>query len=119
MYIQTAVAVNFAETRPTWRRIVASENKVRSCCSDLHSSLTYLIRLSVTDPTTVLGTGRDAGADEDDFHMFKRNTTAIERDEKHDTKLKEMLDIRAGALSGSIKPTGIVPQLKKKIIVFK
>lgn len=73
----------------------------------------------MTDPTTVLGTGRDAGADEDDFHMFKRNTTAIERDEKHDTKLKEMLDIRAGALSGSIKPTGIVPQLKKKIIVFK
>ena len=73
----------------------------------------------MTDPKTVLGTGRDAGADEDDFHIFKRNTTAIERDEKHDAKLKEMLDIRAGALSGSIKATGAFPQSKKKAVVFK
>jgi zinc finger CCHC domain-containing protein 9 len=75
---------------------------------------------AVTDPTTtVLGTGREAGADEDDFHMFKRKTSEIEHDEKKEAKLKELLEVRAGALSGTIKPFANVPQPKKKVVVFK
>ncbi|KAF9474709.1 hypothetical protein BDN70DRAFT_924446 [Pholiota conissans] len=62
--------------------------------------------------------GREAGADEDDFHMFKRKTSKIEHDEKKEVKLKEMLDIRAGALSGAVKPFGNIPQPKKKVVVF-
>ena len=74
----------------------------------------------MVDPTTVLGTGREAGPDEDDFHTFKRRTTEIDRDEKQETKLKEMLDIRAGALSGAVKAFGNVPPpVKKKVVVFK
>lgn len=82
-------------------------------------SLTVHCTSVVTDPTTVLGTGREAGADEDDFHTFKRNTIEIDRDEKKESRLKEMLDIRAGALSGAVKPTGIIPQPTKKVVVFK
>jgi len=74
----------------------------------------------VANPTTVLGTGREAGADEDDFHMFKRRTTEIERDEKQEKKLKEMLNVRAGVLSGSVKAFGDVPPpVKKKVVIFK
>lgn len=76
----------------------------------------------MTDPTTVLGTGGETGPDEDDFHMSKRKrrTTEIDRDEKQETKLNEMLDVRAGALSGSVNAFGNVPPLvKKKVVVFK
>ena len=74
----------------------------------------------MTDATTVLGTGREAGADEDDFHMFKRRIIEVERDEKQEAKLKEMLDVRAGALSGTVKAFGNVPaSVRKKVVVFK
>ncbi|KIM45524.1 hypothetical protein M413DRAFT_342817 [Hebeloma cylindrosporum] len=90
------------------------------CGDTSHLAKNCGIREKVVDPTTVLGTGREAGPDEDDFHMFKRRTTEIDRDEKQETKLKEMLDLRAGVLSGSVKAFGNVPpSVKKKVVVFK
>ncbi|KAF8971225.1 hypothetical protein BDZ97DRAFT_1651625 [Flammula alnicola] len=89
------------------------------CGDTSHLAKDCGVRQKVTDPTMVLGTGREAGPDEDDFHLFKRRTTEIERDEKKETKLKEMLDIKAGALSGAVKAYGNVPPPKKKVVVFK
>lgn len=69
----------------------------------------------------MLGTGREAGPDEDDFHTFKRKTTEVDRDEKQATKRKEMLELRTGAHSGVVKAFGNVPSVmaKKKVVVFK
>ena len=74
----------------------------------------------MVDPTAVLGTGREAGPDEDDFHTFKRRTTEVDHDEKQATKRKQMLELRAGAHSGIVKAFGNVPAMtKKKVVVFK
>ena len=74
----------------------------------------------MVDPTVVLGTGREAGPDEDDFHIFKRRTAEVDRDEKQATKRKQMLELRAGAHSGVIKAFGNVPAMtKNKVVVFK
>ena len=74
----------------------------------------------MVDPTTVLGTGIEAGPDEDDFHTFKRRTAEVDRDEKQAAKMKQMLELRAGAHSGVVKAFGNVPAMaKKKVVVFK
>lgn len=68
----------------------------------------------------MLGTGREVGPDEDDFHTFKRRTTEVDRDEKEATKRKQMLELRAGVHSGVVKAFGNVPAMsKKKVVVFK
>ena len=73
----------------------------------------------MADSTVVLGTGIDAAPDEDDFHTFKRRTAEMDRDEKQATKMKQMLELRAGAHSGVVKAFGNVPAMaKKKVVVF-
>ena len=72
------------------------------------------------DPMVVLGTGLEAGPDEDDFHTFKRRTAEVDRDEKQTSKMKQMLELRAGAHSGVVKAFGNIPAAKKnKVVVFK
>jgi zinc finger CCHC domain-containing protein 9 len=75
----------------------------------------------VVDPMVVLGTGLGAGPDEDDFHTFKRRTAEVDRDEKQTTKMKQMLELRAGAHSGVVKAFGNIPAMakKNKVVVFK
>lgn len=68
----------------------------------------------------MFGTGLEAGPDEDDFHTFKRKTDQVDRDEKQETKMKQMLELRKGAHSGVVKAFGNVPAMaKKKVVVFK
>ena len=69
----------------------------------------------------MLGTGREAGPDEDDFHIFKRRTAMLDRDEKQATKRKQMHELRAGAHSGIVKAFGNVPATakKNKVVVFQ
>ncbi|KAJ7282950.1 hypothetical protein C8J57DRAFT_1463529 [Mycena rebaudengoi] len=55
----------------------------------------------------MFGTGGEAGADEDDFHTFKRRRTEVDRDEKNEEKVKHLVDARAGAYSGIVKTFGI------------
>ncbi|KAF9467430.1 hypothetical protein BDZ94DRAFT_1280427 [Collybia nuda] len=69
------------------------------------------------DNSTVLGVSREAGADEDDFHVFKRHTTELNRGEKQEEKIKRSLDIKAGASSGIIKPFGNVSKPSTKKVV--
>lgn len=72
----------------------------------------------VVDSSTMLGTGREAGADEDDFHAFKRRKTEVERDERHEDKVKRLLDVKAGAHSGVVRPFGNVPSISVKKVVY-
>ncbi|KAJ7632684.1 hypothetical protein FB45DRAFT_791855, partial [Roridomyces roridus] len=54
----------------------------------------------------VLGVGREAGADEDDFHTLKRRRTEVDREEKQEERFKRSVDLKAGAHSGIVKPFG-------------
>lgn len=72
----------------------------------------------VASNTLFLGTGRDAGADEDDFHTYKRNSTQLNKEEKGDQRRKRLQDVKVGAYTGTIKPYGQVPAHKSKVVNF-
>ncbi|KAM6491838.1 zinc knuckle family protein [Amanita muscaria] len=58
------------------------------------------------DPTKtvlVLGTGKDAGADEDDFHILNRNKRDVDWEERQSTKKRKEMDVKVGAHSGLVK----------------
>ena len=64
------------------------------------------------------GTGREAGADEDDFHTFKRKNAEVSREEKADDRRKKMADVKVGAYSGVVKSFGQTAPAPKKVVVF-
>ncbi|CCL99658.1 uncharacterized protein FIBRA_01678 [Fibroporia radiculosa] len=57
----------------------------------------------VASAALFLGTGLDAGADEDDFHLFKRRNAEVDRTEKTEERLKRKANIRVGAHTGIIR----------------
>jgi len=76
------------------------------------------MRHQAHDSTMMIGTARGAGADEDDFHTFKRTTTELDRAEKRMEKVKKMLEVKKGVVSGAMVRLGNVP-LPKKVVFFK
>ena len=84
---------------------------------DLHLADVY-IAADVVQTTALLGTGREAGADEDDFHTLKRKTKEVEREEKQEDKLKRLLEVKTGAHSGAVKVFGQLAQPKVKKVVY-
>ncbi|KAI9063344.1 hypothetical protein FKP32DRAFT_702991 [Trametes sanguinea] len=78
-----------------------------------------LRKKEVTATTPLVGTGREAGADEDDFHTFKRVTAEVDKEEKAEERAKRKADVRVGAHSGVVKAVGdALPEKKKKKVVF-
>lgn len=74
----------------------------------------------VAATTVLLGTGREAGADEDDFHTFKRVNAEVDEAQKAEERTKRRLDARVGVHSGVVKAYGEVPPAakKKKVVTF-
>ncbi|KAJ6502499.1 hypothetical protein C8R45DRAFT_621558 [Mycena sanguinolenta] len=68
-----------------------------------------------TQDSTMFGLGREAGADEDDFHILKRHKSEVDRDEKQETKMKRAVDVKVAAHSGFVKPFGNNPKTKKVV----
>ncbi|KAI9463673.1 hypothetical protein BJY52DRAFT_1202944 [Lactarius psammicola] len=62
---------------------------------------------------TLLGTGREAGADEDDFHMIRRRNLEIDRDERKEAKAE-----RAGVVAGVVKASGRTSIKPNKVVHF-
>jgi zinc finger CCHC domain-containing protein 9 len=58
------------------------------------------------------------GADEDDFHAFKRQTAQIGKEEKQQEKAKRTMDMKVGAHSGVVKAFGKPPVASTKKIVY-
>jgi zinc finger CCHC domain-containing protein 9 len=58
---------------------------------------------------TFVGTGLEAGADEDDFHILKRRRDEVEKDVRHEERARKMAEVRKGAHSGVVKAFGKVP----------
>ncbi|EGO00486.1 hypothetical protein SERLA73DRAFT_136388 [Serpula lacrymans var. lacrymans S7.3] len=65
-----------------------------------------------------LGIGHDAGADEDDFHMFKRRAGETDAEEMSKEGVKRRANIRMGQRSGVVKAFGEKPLTTSKKVVF-
>jgi zinc finger CCHC domain-containing protein 9 len=74
--------------------------------------------VSGTAATTIFGTGSGAGADEDDFHSFKRKNVEVSKDEKKEDRRRKRLDVRAGLHTGTVKAFGGQVSTKPKNVVF-
>jgi len=72
----------------------------------------------VTSAATFVGTGSGAGADEDDFHIFKRKNAEITRDESVNERRKKQQAVKVGAHSGIVKSFGQVLQKPRKVVTF-
>ncbi|KAK7692228.1 hypothetical protein QCA50_003853 [Cerrena zonata] len=90
------------------------------CGETTHLAKNCEMRKKDTVATSALfGTGKEAGADEDDFHTFKRRTAEVTRDEKVEERLKKMQNVKVGAHSGIVKGFGAVPASKStKVVTF-
>jgi len=70
------------------------------------------------DGLAVLGVGREAGADEDDFHIFKRQTTEMDRGEKREQQQKRLLRNGADTQTSIVKSVGNESKPTKKVVYF-
>ncbi|KAH9914012.1 uncharacterized protein B0H18DRAFT_887546 [Fomitopsis serialis] len=94
-------------------------------CCKLCGEITHLAKdcglrkKDVTASATVLGTGEDAGADEDDFHALKRHTAEVDKSEKLEHRVKRQAKVLVGVHSGVVKSYAdrtIAPA--KKVVSF-
>lgn len=70
-------------------------------------------------PTTIfLGTGTEAGADEDDFHTFKRKTAEVAKEERADERRRQTSAVKVGAFTGARRVVGRTAPAPKKVVSF-
>lgn len=62
--------------------------------------------------------GGHAGADEDDFLAFKRQTAQIDQDEKKEERVIRSMEVKAGVHSGVVKAFGKQPFAPAKKVVY-
>jgi hypothetical protein len=117
--------VSYVEKRRIWQRTASYAKKLVSLMSQslAVSGNMCLLFFPSTDAdvrssdgsaaASFLGTGREAGADEDDFHMIRRRNLEIDGDEREKTKA-----LRAGAVAGVVKASGRTSVKPKKVVVF-
>lgn len=75
--------------------------------------------LESNNQATLIGTGREAGADEDDFLIIGRKKREVERDEKTEERVRRTADVKLGALTGTVRAFGLVPTVaSKKVVSF-
>jgi zinc finger CCHC domain-containing protein 9 len=80
--------------------------------------------IDVADLTVkaAVGTGRDAGADEDDFMILARKTKVVEREEQKEERFKRLQEVAehapARAFNGAARPKASVAKPVKKVVVF-
>ena len=108
------VRVNCVEKRRTSQKTATGAKKMVSLvpCLWLFRSYFFLADVQLADgsaASTLLGTGREVGADEDDFHMILRRNLEIDGDEREETK-----GLRAGALAGVVKTCRMTSVKPKK-----
>jgi zinc finger CCHC domain-containing protein 9 len=65
----------------------------------------------------LLGTGREAGADEDDFHTIRQKIVEMDRDDHGEERARKEAKVRAGAFTGVVKAFGKTPPVKSKKVV--
>ncbi|KAI0256064.1 hypothetical protein BJV78DRAFT_1118019, partial [Lactifluus subvellereus] len=88
------------------------------CGETTHLAKDCALRKTGHAVATLLGTGHEAGADEDDFHTIRRKNAEIDRDEQGGERARKEAKVRAGALTGVVKAFGKAPVEPKKVVYF-
>ncbi|KAI0949087.1 hypothetical protein AcW1_008787 [Taiwanofungus camphoratus] len=89
------------------------------CGETTHLAKDCTLRKSeVVAKTVFLGTGRDAGADEDDFHTFRRRNAQVDKAEKTEERVKRQANIKIGAHTGVVMSFAKKPTTAKKVMYF-
>ena len=72
--------------------------------------------------SAAVGTGREAGADEDDFMILSRRTKAVEREEQTEERLNRLKEVAqhapARGFNGAVRPQTLAAKPVKKVVVF-
>jgi zinc finger CCHC domain-containing protein 9 len=66
----------------------------------------------------LVGTGREAGADEDDFHSIRRVQGELDREDKKGAAQKRAANVKVGTFSGVVKAITPKPVVQKKVVTF-
>ena len=109
------VRVSCVEKRRISQRTVTYANKMVGLapCLPLVFGLTNEQLPDGSIAATLLGTGREAGADEDDFHLIRRRNMEIDRDEREQAK-----SLQAVAATSVVKASGRTSVKPKKMVYF-
>lgn len=70
------------------------------------------------DALAVIGTGDQLGADEDDFHTFRRRKHEVEKSLAREESKRELFQTKIGTHSGATKTFGAPPKATKKVVNF-
>lgn len=81
--------------------------------TQLHKKQLVIALADAIKDSDFIGTGREAGADEDDFHTLKRRKTEVEREEKREEQFKHRIVV--GAHSGVVTALPKAPPTKKVV----
>ncbi|KAF5385981.1 hypothetical protein D9615_002625 [Tricholomella constricta] len=107
---------SFVEIPRILREIAGFEGEVSSLpCTVSLLRLTFAVPEDVVETSAILGTGDSAGADEDDFHTFKRQKNELDRDEKREEKMKRPGNLNTGV--GVVKVSGKLASVPSKKVV--
>lgn len=118
-FIRMEVLVNFVVKKRTWLKIANYGSEV--CTSPLRAVVFILINyidVDNADTLALMGTSDKPGADEDDFHTFRRNRHEIEKEAIEQEKRTRLLQGKVGARSDIVKPFRTAPIPTKKVVFF-
>ncbi|KAG6877896.1 hypothetical protein C0993_002561 [Termitomyces sp. T159_Od127] len=93
-------------------------------CCKLCGDTTHLARdcglrkKDIIETSDIIGTGDTIGADEDDFHSFRRQKGEIDRSEKHEEKEKRLQRHRLASQSNKNQATKHVSLSSKRVVYF-
>ncbi|EAU90882.1 zinc knuckle family protein [Coprinopsis cinerea okayama7 len=94
------------------------------CGDTSHLAKDCTIRRNDPSAKATVGTGRDVGADEDDFMALTRKSKQVEREEQKEERFKRLLEVSEHAptrvVNGVPKTTAnpLAPKPAKKVVVF-
>jgi zinc finger CCHC domain-containing protein 9 len=70
------------------------------------------------DTLAVMGANDQPGADEDDFHSFRRRRQEVEKETVYQEKKTRLPQVKHGTGSGIAKPFGTAVKPVKKVVFF-
>jgi zinc finger CCHC domain-containing protein 9 len=76
------------------------------------------VSAEVASTLSFIGIGSGAGADEDDFHTFKRKNLEVNKEERDNERRKKQQLIKVAAHSGVVKAFGRTTQTPRKVVHF-
>lgn len=92
------------------------------CGDTSHLAKDCQIRRNDLAVSAAIGTGREAGADEDDFMILARKTKVVEREEQKEERFKRLQEVAehapAKGFNGAVRPQTLAAKPAKKIVVF-